>query len=292
MKLLGLSVCLTQGHIWGASMQRPGWQTCRRCMMRRPDPWLAQATDEPAAPVRPAREEGRLRTIVVAARKGGSGKTTLAMHLAIAAHLRGRNAVLADADPQRSVSEAMNGRAGDGPRRVEAGPLGLDAVRSEADATGADILVVDTPGGAGPALSQALGVADLALLVARPTFLDIAAAVRTFAEARSIGVPSLIVLNQAPPARAGQEHRAVAKAVEALRHTNLPVSDAIVRTRALFQTSVASGRSVEELGPSPAAAEIAAVWAAVEARLAEPQLEELHLPPEARIRPAFAASAS
>jgi chromosome partitioning protein len=277
MKLLGLSVCLTRGHVWGASLQRPGWQTCRRCMMRRPDPWLSRPSEERAAAAPAPRGTGQLRTIVVAARKGGSGKTTLALHLAIAAHRRGRNAMLADADPQRSVSEAMKGRVGDGPRRLEAGPLGLEAVRTEADATGTEILVVDTPGGAGPALSDALGMADLALLVARPTFLDIAAAVRTFAEARAIGVPSLIVLNQAPPARAGQEHRAVAKAIEALRHTNLPVSEAIVRTRAVFQTSVASGRSVEELGPSLAADEIAAVWAVVEARLAEPRLEELVL---------------
>jgi cellulose biosynthesis protein BcsQ len=44
-----------------------------------------------------------MRAIAVIARKGGSGKTTVAIHMAIVAHLRGRQALLADSDPQRSL---------------------------------------------------------------------------------------------------------------------------------------------------------------------------------------------
>jgi chromosome partitioning protein len=147
----------------------------------------------------------------------------------------------------------------------------LRAIKRRPEITKAHRVVVDTPGASGPITSEAMSQADLVLLVARPTFLDIAAAVRTFAEARHLGVPSLIVLNQAPPARGGEEHVAVSKSLEALRSTNLPVSAAIVHSRLAFQTSIASGLSVEEFAASPAAAEISALWTDVEANLAGAQ---------------------
>ena len=64
-----------------------------------------------------------MRTIAVIARKGGSGKTTVAVHMAIAAHLRGLKTLLADSDPQRSSSDVLKVRRGPGPAWLEtAGP--------------------------------------------------------------------------------------------------------------------------------------------------------------------------
>lgn len=210
-----------------------------------------------------------LPTIAVATRKGGTGKTTLAVHLALAAHLRGLKVVLADADPQRSASEVLRGRVGAGPRHFDTSVLDLETIQARAAASAADLLVIDTPGGPGPILREALPIADLVLLVSRPTFLDIAAAVRTQAEARAMGVQTVIVLNQAPPMRSGAETTAVDSVLEALRTNKLAVSPAIVRSRTAFQTSMAAGRSVEELGASPAAADVAALWDDVRAMLDE-----------------------
>src|SRR5580700_10801206 len=56
-----------------------------------------------------------MRTIAIIARKGGSGKTTVAVHMAIAAHLRGRRTLLADSDPQRSSSIVLKARRDAGP---------------------------------------------------------------------------------------------------------------------------------------------------------------------------------
>lgn len=270
VKLLSLPICLARGHAWGDSRQIPGWQTCRRCHIRRrdagPSPAASAAEVSDHAPATPS---SRLRIIAVAARKGGSGKTTLAVHLALAAHLRGHKAVLADADPQRSASESLRARAGEGPGLLEAGASSLAAIAAQCENAGVDYLVIDTAGGPGPEAGQAMALADLVLLTARPTFLDIAAAVRTFAEARTLGRRSLIVFNQAPPRRMGEETAHVAKALEALRFTNMPVSPDIVRARALYQTSLAVGRSVEEMGASPAADEMASLWRQVETFLAE-----------------------
>ena len=58
-----------------------------------------------------------MKTIAVIARKGGSGKTTVAVHLALAAHRAGLATVLADTDPQGSATEVLKARAGGRDRR-------------------------------------------------------------------------------------------------------------------------------------------------------------------------------
>lgn len=44
-----------------------------------------------------------MNTISVISRKGGAGKTTVAVNLAVMAHLSGRAVLLVDIDPQRSA---------------------------------------------------------------------------------------------------------------------------------------------------------------------------------------------
>lgn len=62
---------------------------------------------------------GVMQTVAVVARKGGAGKTTLAVHLSIAGYLRGIKTLLADADPQRSASATLKGRTPPGPKLAE-----------------------------------------------------------------------------------------------------------------------------------------------------------------------------
>lgn len=202
-----------------------------------------------------------MRTIAVMARKGGSGKTTLSLHLALAAHLRGQSAMLADADPQASAFEVLKGRAASGPQVTRTTGPKLFTQQLAAGRAGVDTLVIDTPAVLEEELSYAIIVADLSILVVRPTFLDIAAALRTADIIRQLRKPGLIVLNQAPIARAGHEPPTVRKALEALAYMRLPIAPVIIRSRAAFQQVMDSGRSVEELTPPTAAGEeIAALW--------------------------------
>jgi chromosome partitioning protein len=213
-----------------------------------------------------------MRTIAVVARNGGAGKTTLAVHLALAGHLRGLRTTLADADPQRSASEALKVRVGPGPRRVETAGQKLFALQDGARRAGHELLVIDTPCGPEQEVVAAMAVADLVLIVVRPTFLDIAAAVAVTDAVRRLHRPAQVVLNQAFSARAGREPPSVLKAFEALRFTGTPVCPQVLRSRALMQTCIASGRSAEEYGPSPAEQDVAALWRHVNARMAEPPL--------------------
>ena len=206
-----------------------------------------------------------MRTIAVIARKGGSGKTTLATHLAIAAFLRGYETLLADADPQGSACEVLKARRGAGPAFAPTTGAGLLGLQIGSVRGGVEALIVDTPAAVEAEISHAVVLADLSLLVIRPTFLDIAAAVRTSDLVRRLRRPALIVLTQAPPARAGVEPPAVKQALEALRYMRLPVVPAIVRSRAVYQSALASGRSAEEMTNDAAAAkEIGELWAFIE----------------------------
>jgi chromosome partitioning protein len=195
-----------------------------------------------------------MRTIAVIGRKGGCGKTTLAVHLAIGLHLRGCATVLADTDPQRSVVEVFKARREPGPVVVASAAPKLFALQLAMAHERHDAMVIDTPAVLEEDVAQAVVLADLALLVVRPTFLDLAAAVRTSEIIRRLRKPGLVVLNQAPPARGATEAPAVSRAIEALRLLKLPVAPTVIRARAPYQTVVERGQSAEELTGEPLSA--------------------------------------
>lgn len=206
-----------------------------------------------------------MRTIGVIARKGGSGKTTIAYHMAVAAELRGWKVFVADSDPQRSAITAMQAR-GEllGPQvtattGAKLYPLQLAAVRD-----GADVLIIDTPAAIDEEIVNAVALSDFCLLVVRPTFLDLAAAVQTLQLVRPLRKPMLAVINQAPVARAGVEAPAVTKAFKALAAMQVAAAPPVIRSRAAYQTALERGRSAEEMDDPVAAQEIGELWAFIE----------------------------
>jgi len=95
-------------------------------------------------------------------------------------------------------------------------------------------------------VAHAVVLSDLALMVVRPTFLDIAAAVRTSDIVRQLRKPGLIVLNQAAPPRGNVEPPMVKRAIEALGLLRLPVAPVVIRSRAIYQSVLEAGCSAEE----------------------------------------------
>jgi len=209
-----------------------------------------------------------MKTIVVTSRKGGVGKTTVAVNLALAAYATGARVLLADIDPQRSATDSLKARTRAGPSLVETSAGKLFQLHMAAGREGVDLLVIDTPSTPEAEVALAMNIADLCVLVSRPNFLDVASVVRSSEAVRRLGRTGVVVLNQAPPSRKGVEPSAVLRAIEALRFGGLPLATVGLRSRAVYQAAIAHGASAAEWDPaSTAAREVAGLWRDLERRL-------------------------
>jgi chromosome partitioning protein len=215
------------------------------------------------------RRNGALRTIAVIALKGGSGKTTVATHIALAAHLRGQDVMVADCDPQHSAKDVLEMREEPGPQYVTTTGAKLMSAQFAALGLKKDLLIIDTPAGSVEDVAEAIVLCDLAVLVVRPTMLDLAGLVRTVTMVRKLAKPYLVVMSQAPVAREGSEAPVVKRMLRGLEYMQVPLSPVIVRNRAVYQTALERGRSAEESPDKAAAREIAALWDIVNERLEE-----------------------
>lgn len=209
-----------------------------------------------------------MKTLAVMSRKGGAGKTTMAVNLTLAARAMGVRAVLADADPMRSAHEVLKGREEAASLLFETSASKLFALTEASRRSGVELLIIDTPAAPEADVAEAVRVADLCLAVARPTYLDLAAAVLSVAVIHRLGREGLIVLNQCASSRAGVEPPSVLKAFEALRFASLPVAPTAIRARMVYQTAFAQGRSVLEIdGDGQAAGEMRDLFSHVWRRL-------------------------
>ena len=209
-----------------------------------------------------------MRTIAVIALKGGSGKTTIATHLALAAHLRGLDTLVVDVDPQRTAEYVLSARAAPGPTCLATTGAKLMSAKFAAVGLKKQLMIIDTPAGAPQDVGEALVLADYALLVVRPTLIDLSGLARSLVIARRLEKPSAVVLNQAPFAREGIEPPLVKRAMRGLDYMKAPLAPVIVRARAIYQTALETGRSAEETADTAAAKEIATLWDFVEAQMA------------------------
>jgi chromosome partitioning protein len=208
--------------------------------------------------------ERPMRTVAVSSRKGGTGKTTVSVSLAVAAHLRGYKVLLADIDPQYSSLQAVKSRTSPGPAVLASSGGKLFALKAAAVREGIDLLIIDTPSALDSNVLQALHLADLCLLVTRPNYLDLAATLATATASRNLSKDALVVLNQTPPKRGDQECPVVRNAREALRFVRYPVARSALSTRSVYDRATSQGLSVEEAEPGEAAArELDSLWCEV-----------------------------
>ena len=206
-----------------------------------------------------------MKTLVVMSQKGGTGKTTVAVHLAIAAELAGCRSILMDMDPQRSATAWGRLRDGPGPVMSDAKAGTLFIARQAAEKLRMGLMVIDTPPSCGPDTLEAARHADLCLIVVRPSFFDIEAARGAVDAVKALGRPAMFLLNQTP----GGQAAAIKEAVAALGKYGLPVSPVRLHSRPVYQTAIGRGCTVQEMTPrGVAAVETDALWRLVEAHLA------------------------
>ena len=212
-----------------------------------------------------------MRTLAVLSQKGGTGKTTLAVHLAVAAWAQQRRVLIADLDPQRSASEWRRARPGPGPGLIESKLGALFVAQQASERAGIDLMALDTRPAADGDTAEAIRCADLCLIVLRPSFFDLKTTGRMVEMTRAMGKTALFVLNQAPAQRGEREGPAVQEAVDGLRALGLSMAPVGLRARSIYQSAVAEGLTAQEAAPDgPAAREIELVWGHVEQALFAP----------------------
>ncbi|HXQ51796.1 MAG TPA: ParA family protein [Stellaceae bacterium] len=204
-----------------------------------------------------------MHIIAVASQKGGSGKTTLAGHLAVAADRAEAGPVaLVDTDPQGSLSEWWNARKADTPLFARTGTARLAADIERMRGLGINILIIDTPPAIEATIVEVIRQVDLVLIPARPSPHDLRAAGATVELVQRLGKPLIFALNGATP-----RARITAEAVMALsQHGTL--APVIVHHRTGFAASMIDGRTVMEIpGDDRSSSEIMQLWDYVSRRL-------------------------
>jgi len=204
-----------------------------------------------------------MQVIAIASRKGGSGKTTLAGHLAVAAQHAGRSPVaVIDIDPQGSLADWWNARADDTPYFVQTSVANLAEDIERLKDMGVDLLFIDTPPALTALMADVIAVADMVVIPTRPSPHDLRSVGRTVELVEHLGKPLVFVINSAAP-----RARITEEAIAVLSQHG-PLAPTIVHQRVDFASSMIDGRTVMELpGNSKSADEVMELWRYLEARL-------------------------
>ena len=189
--------------------------------------------------------------------KGGAGKTTLALHLAVAAQQAGYEAAIIDIDPQGTV-EAWGGWRKDAPPVVLAAKAAnLAKTLERAAAAGADIAVIDTPPLAQGDASAAARAADLVLIPCRPRAFDLHAIRLTASLVEMTRKPAFAVFNGGHPATV----RGYDEPADIVAALGLQVAPVRMADRGPYHQATMTGQAAQEIEPNGRAAEeVRALW--------------------------------
>lgn len=189
-----------------------------------------------------------MKTVSLIAQKGGVGKTTLAVNLAVAAGIR---TILFDLDPQESAVMWADRRQTDMPHVEFLTDRRLSEAIKAAEQGKFELAIIDTPPAAGPQAFTAAIAADLVLIPCRPSLVDLDAIRRTAQLVKSAGKPAFVVFNTAPHSATTllEDARAIVEGV------GLPPCPVILRERSAYRASWPLGKAVVEVEPDGKAAQ-------------------------------------
>jgi chromosome partitioning protein len=199
-----------------------------------------------------------MKRIALVQQKGGAAKTTLCVHLAVAALQDGRKVAIIDIDPQASAASVWRSARGEKAPPVAAVIAAelreaLEAARLD----GYQVVFVDTPPHTAPAIEVVAHNIDLAVVPVQPSILDVAATQDTLGLLRANRVPAVAVIARAP-SRPDEETTETERAMTAM---GLPLLNTRIVERKVYRRALTQGQAVGEFDPtSKAAQEVKALW--------------------------------
>jgi chromosome partitioning protein len=183
--------------------------------------------------------------IAVIAQKGGTGKTTLTLSLAVAAQRAGKVTAIIDLDPQATASNWSDRRQMDTPVVVSTQPARLPHVLKSAEESGAALVFIDTPPRAEQTALAAAKAANVILIPCRPAIYDLETIATTLELIRIAGDrPMAVILNGVPPRGSKRE-----QAEDVIRELGLVVCPASFGVRAAFSDAGVLGQTAQEYDP-------------------------------------------
>ena len=225
-----------------------------------------------------------MKTLAIVSQKGGVGKTTIAVHIAVAAAKAGYSVAIIDLDPQATAAQwsdwrGEGRRAGEGVPEVEPNPVVVAAPHArlgptlrEAEKMGVDLVILDSPPAADSAAVAAAKAADLVLIPTRASAFDLHA-IKTTAELVRVAQKPASVLLNAVPARANSLIEEVATVIHSL---NLSIAPVCLVDRAALRHAVINGQTAGEYEPlGKAADEVRALYTWVCGRLDMPTRKKI-----------------
>ena len=190
-----------------------------------------------------------MKTLAIVSRKGGAGKTTLALHLAVAAEAHGIATAVFDLDPQASAALWADHRGEAFPAVQPAQGPRLGVLLERARVQDADLVILDTPPEADTIARDAAEHADAILIPCRPSALDLDAIGASVRIARNSGKPFFVVVNAAPVQ--GVEIREMRAA---LAGAGVELAPVVLHQRKAYAARMQEGRTAAEIEPHGKAA--------------------------------------
>lgn len=190
-------------------------------------------------------------TVAILSQKGGAGKTTLVLHLAVAAEANGQLAAVIDLDPQASAAGWKDSRPSETPVVVSVPSTRLPQALEAARTGSANLALIDSAPHAGEVALAAAEAADLILIPCRPGILDLKAIGPTARIAKLAGKPTFVVLNAMP----NRAPNVLADARGAVAVHGLDVAPFSLQQRAAYAHCLTVGQTAQEYEPSGKAAD-------------------------------------
>jgi len=187
--------------------------------------------------------------IAFISQKGGTGKTTTALTLAVAAHQSGKAVLVLDLDPQANMTSWHQSRADKSPLVQPTHPAALKPLLAQAAKQGVDWVVIDTAAGTDTSAAAAVDIADLVLIACRPSRFDLEAIANSVRLCRVRDIVPRVVLTQIDVQGSMQD-----EARAQLAQLGIDVLPGGLGSRAAFRHSTLSGQSVTEYEPHGKAA--------------------------------------
>ena len=191
-------------------------------------------------------------TLSIIGQKGGSGKTTVALGVAVTAARAGENVVVIDLDPQTNAMNWKDRRDAENPIVLSVQASRLRQTVETARANGADLMIIDTPGKNESAAIEAARLSDLVIVPTRPQVFDMDTLPTVRNLLRAAGDPPAFILYNFIHPQGSRLAEGLKELTPA--HAGLPACPVHLTQRASYSDAQAQGQCPQETEPDGKAA--------------------------------------